>query len=180
MGEVSYWGTASGAPLPETVREVVRWTGRQLEPTHVQAIREWPATLRLEHPGIGRVLFCHGTPRSETEGFTRSTPEESLRPLFADLAGSLVVCGHTHMQFDRMVAGARVVNAGSVGMPFGRPGAYWLLIDDGVRLRRTPYDLEAAADRVRATSYPQAEQFALGGILQPPSEEAMLEAFTNG
>src|SRR5438552_13149839 len=34
----------------------------------------------------------------------------------------------THMQFDRTVSGRRVVNAGSVGMPFqSPPGAYWLL-----------------------------------------------------
>jgi len=49
-----------------------------------------------------------------------------------------VVCGHTHTQYERNVAGVRVVNAGSVGMPYEEePGAYWLL--DLVH-RRTPYD----------------------------------------
>ena len=90
---------------------------------------------------------------------------------------AMVICGHTHMQFDRTIGPVRVVNAGSVGMPFGEPGAYWLLLGPTVELRKTTYDLEAAAERVRKTTYPQAEEFASRNILQPPSEEQMLEAF---
>jgi hypothetical protein len=81
------------------------------------------------------------------------------------------------MQFDRMIGKTRVVNAGSVGMPFGAPGAYWLLLGPEVQLRHTPYDLEKAAERIRATSYPQAEDFAARNVLQPPSEKEMLQAF---
>jgi diadenosine tetraphosphatase ApaH/serine/threonine PP2A family protein phosphatase len=110
--------------------------------------------------------------------FTSRTSDEHLLPIFADLDASLVVCGHTHMQFDRVVGSTRIVNAGSVGMPFGEPGAYWLLLDDGVQLRRTDYDLAAAATRIRACAYPQAEEFAAGNILQPPAAEQMLETFT--
>ena len=128
---------------------------------------------------MGKVLFCHGTPRSETEGFTRLTPEDCLLPVFQGLAARLVVCGHTHMQFDRMVGATRVVNAGSVGMPFGRPGADWLLLSGNIQLQHTSYDLASAADRVRATQYPQAEEFAARSILEPPSEEEMVRAFTN-
>jgi len=83
------------------------------------------------------------------------------------------------MQFDRCVGRTRVANAGSVGMPFGEPSAYWLLLGDGVQLRKTSYDLLAAADRVRATQYPQAEEFAVRSILHPPSEDEMLRAFTD-
>jgi hypothetical protein len=81
------------------------------------------------------------------------------------------------MQFDRTIGETRVVNAGSVGMPFGAPGAYWLLLGPGVELRHTPYDLAKAAGRIRATQYPQAEAFAERNVLEPPSEEKMLEAF---
>jgi hypothetical protein len=63
-------------------------------------------------------------------------------------------------------------------MPFQEPGAYWLLLGPGVELRRTRYDLEAAAARSRATSYPQAGEFAENNVLRPPSEEATLEAFS--
>jgi len=106
------------------------------------------------------------------------TLEDRLVPLFEGLQVSVVVCGHTHMQFDRRIGRTRVVNAGSVGMPFGDPGAYWLLLGPDVRLRHTPYDLAQAAERIRATQYPQAEEFATHDVLQPPSEEKMLEVFT--
>src|SRR3712207_9283219 len=84
----------------------------------------------------------------------------------------LVVCGHTHMQFDRTVDDIRIVNAGSVGMPFAAPGAYWLLLGPDVRPMRTEYDTLRLAAMVRATSYPQAEQF-----LNPFTEEQALGLF---
>ena len=83
------------------------------------------------------------------------------------------------MQFDRRLGRVRVVNAGSVGMPFGRTGADWLLLGPGVELRHTEFDLETAAARVRETGYPQADDFAAQHVLTSPSESAMLEAFTH-
>jgi hypothetical protein len=82
------------------------------------------------------------------------------------------------MQFDRTIAGIRVVNAGSVGMPFGEPGAYWALIGPDLELRRTSYDLTTAAQRIRATRYPESEGFAANSVLNPPSETTMLEIFS--
>jgi hypothetical protein len=70
------------------------------------------------------------------------------------------------------------VNAGSVGMPFGKSGADWLLLGPEVELRHTSYDLERAAERIRETKYPQAGEFATRHVLQPPSEEEMLKVFT--
>ncbi len=90
----------------------------------------------------------------------RFTIADCLVPVFEGTNAALVVCGHTHMQFDRMIAGVRVVNAGSVGMPIGRPGADWLLLGPEVQLRHTAYDLEKAAARIRETAYPQAQKFA--------------------
>jgi predicted phosphodiesterase len=163
--------------VPERFRDLMRWVGQQLAADQRQFVQSWPATLQLDIDGLGAVLFCHATPRSDTEIFTRLTPEDRLLPVFTGLDVALVVCGHTHMPFDRMVGNLRVVNAGSVGMPFCAPGAYWLLLGPGVQQRHTRYDLDAAAARIRATSYPQAAEFAGQNILQPPSEEAMLAAF---
>ena len=60
--------------------------------------------------------------------------------MFAGVTAPLIVCGHTHVQFDRSVAGKRIVNAGSVGMPFAPPpGAHWLLLGPNVELRQTAY-----------------------------------------
>jgi predicted phosphodiesterase len=160
---------------PEQWREPVRWTAEQLHPEDEKLLATWPETLRVRIPELGEVLFCHATPRSDTEIFTRLTPEERLLPVFAGIKAPLVICGHTHMQFDRTVGAIRVLNAGSVGMPFGEPGAYWLLLGP-VELRRTRYDLAKAAERIRETRYPQAEDFAARNVLEPPPEEKTLEA----
>jgi predicted phosphodiesterase len=176
---VTYWGTTSGEPLPEPLRPILRWTAAQIHPEYDDILKGWPKTCRLEVPGVGAVLFCHATPRSETECFTRLTPHDVLAPVFGGLDVALVVCGHTHMPFDRSIAGVRVVNAGSVGMPFGAPGADWLLLGPGVVLRHTNYDLETAAALVRQTDYPQAEEFAARYVLNPPPEAGMLGAFTS-
>ena len=169
-----------GAPtrsLPE-LREVLDWTAQQLRPQDEALLAGWHETLRVQIPGLGDVLFCHATPRNDTEVYTRLTPEDRLLPVFEGLNVALVVCGHTHMQFDRTVGRIRVVNAGSVGMPFGEPGAYWLLLGPDVQLRHTPYDLAKAAKRIQDTTYPQAQDFAARNVLQPPSEAEALEAFT--
>jgi putative phosphoesterase len=161
----------------EAWREPVRWTAEQLEPEMATLLAAWPATLSLQVEGIGEVLFCHATPRNDTDIFTKTTAEERLLPVFAGVGARLVICGHTHMQFDRMVGKIRVVNAGSIGMPFGEPGSYWLLLRPGIELRHVRYDLSEAAARILETKYLQAGEFAEQNVLHPPSEEKMLEAF---
>jgi putative phosphoesterase len=170
--------TETGAPrFPEQFREDVRWSAQQIFPEYEQLIAGWAKTLRIEIDGLGAVMFCHATPRDDNEIFTRLTPEELLLPIFEGLVASLVVCGHTHMQFDRMIGNLRVINAGSVGMPFGDAGADWLLLDKDIQLQHTTYDFAKAAERIRKTSYPQAQEFAANYILQPPQEEQMLKVF---
>ena len=160
--------------VPAAFREVVRWNAAQLTPSDVAFVSDWPVSFRQYVAGVGDVLFCHATPRSDTENFTRLTPEAHILPAFGGVAADVIVCGHTHMQFDRTIGAHRVVNAGSVGMPFGAPGAYWLLLGPRVELRHTSYDLDAAADRVSATAYPQAQHFAEQNVRHQPTEQAML------
>jgi predicted phosphodiesterase len=164
--------------VPEQAREAVRWVAQQLDSEHERFLDSWPKTLRVDVPGLGEVLFCHATPRNNTEIFTRFTPEDRLLPIFEGLNVPVVICGHTHMQFDRTIGGTRVVNAGSVGMPFGESGAYWLLLGPNIELRRTAYNLTKAAAQIRDTNYPQAQNLADHNILEAPSEEEMLKVFT--
>jgi predicted phosphodiesterase len=180
-GEVAVLEQMAGrdpAAVPEAYRPIIAWTAQQLLLEHAQLMASWPKTLRLEIPELGEVLFCHGTPRNENECFTRLTPDDRLLPIFEGINSAVVVCGHTHMQFDRRIGETRVVNASSVGMPFGKPGADWLLLGPGIELRHTSYDLESGANRIRQTNYPHAEEFATRNVLQPPSEEEMLKVFT--
>jgi predicted phosphodiesterase len=180
-GDREVLASMRGAPsrsLPEHVQEVVSWVAQQLSPKYEEMLDDWPKTASAQIEDLGEVLFCHATPRNDTEIFSRLTPEERLLPIFDGLNARLAVCGHTHMQFDRMIGTTRVVNAGSVGMPFGEPGAYWLLCGPGIQLHHSPYDLAKAADAVRNSEYPQGEDFAARNILRPPSEAEMLEAYS--
>jgi putative phosphoesterase len=87
---------------------------------------------------IGRVLYVHASPRNDVDIFTESTPEDRIAFLFEDVDADVVVCGHTHMQFDKTIGGKRVVNSGSVGVPYDdEPGAYWTL---DIEHRHTPYE----------------------------------------
>lgn len=171
----------AGGDLPDAVPEAqvekMRAAAAQLQPRHVDVLSGWPATARLDIGALGEVLFCHATPRSDTEIFTRRTDAPWLEEAFSAVGADTVLCGHTHMPFDRCVGEVRVVNPGSVGMPFGEPGAYWGLLGEKVERRRTAYDLDAAAERIRATGRPGAAEFADDNVLRPPSAEQMLELF---
>lgn len=170
---------AGGTPegVPEAYLHGMRWVGREISDERAEWLGGWPPTLDLEVDGLGRVHFCHATPRSDREIFTERTDERRLLPVLEPTGADVVVCGHTHMQFERDLGRLRVVNAGSVGMPFGQPGAYWALLGPDIELRRTFYDLRAAADRIRTTRYPDAEAFAENSVLSPPSAETMIEHF---
>ena len=179
-GESAALESLRGGPLahvPEAFRPAVEWSARQVPDVFVTQMRAWPTTLQLDIEGVGDTLFCHATPRNDTEIFTRLSPDERIRTMFAGTQSDLAVCGHTHMQFDRTVDAIRIVNAGSVGMPFGDPGACWLLLGPDVQLRRTNYDLDAAAQRLRRSEFPGVEQFLERQVLHPPSEEQMLAAY---
>jgi diadenosine tetraphosphatase ApaH/serine/threonine PP2A family protein phosphatase len=111
--------------------------------------------------GPAPTLFCHATPSSDLPILTRITPDEDVARELGDIAAHVVVCGHTHVQYDRRVGSVRLVNAGSVGMPYeGSPDARWALFGpEGVELVATPYDAEAALEELPRTGFPLAEQW---------------------
>jgi predicted phosphodiesterase len=179
-GEVAVLDCLAGKipRVPEQYQPTLRWVAGEISADQVRSISGWPKTLRITLAGLGDVLFCHATPRNEDEIFTATTPGHTLLPIFTDARADVVICGHTHMQFERTVGATRVANAGSVGMPFGEPGADWLLLSpSGIEFRHTSYNLREAAECIRRTSYPQSEEFAAKSILQPPSKEEMLKVF---
>jgi putative phosphoesterase len=130
----------------------------------------------VEIAGLGAVRFCHGSPRSDEELITFATPERRMRALLKGVSEKVLVTAHTHIQFDRTVAGIRSVNPGSVGMAYeGRPGvAYWALLGSDVGLRQTEYDLEEAVDRYRSTDDPGAEQM-VDILVAPPTPAEVVE-----
>jgi putative phosphoesterase len=130
-------------------------------------------------------LYCHGSPRSDEEIITALTPPERLARMLDGVVEQLVVCGHTHHQFVLELGAIRVVNAGSVGMPYeGVPGAYWLLVRDGKpEAHQTRYDIEAAEAAIRATGYPEADDLVadcLRGGVAADEAARVFEGFATG
>jgi predicted phosphodiesterase len=149
-------------------KRAAAWAAAQLDPAQRDFVASFAATVELDVKGLGRTLFCHGSPRSDEEAITAVTPEDRLRRVLGGVEAPIVVCGHTHVQFDRRVGEWRVVNAGSVGMPYeGSPEARWLLLGPDVELRRTDYDPDAAIERLRATGWPDVEEFLQHSFLEP-------------
>ncbi|HET8537564.1 MAG TPA: metallophosphoesterase family protein [Solirubrobacteraceae bacterium] len=152
----------------------VRWVrgNGDREELGPELLERFEETVELEG-----VLFCHGSPRSDEEMITLITSAERLRPMLEDVAAHVVVCGHTHHQFDRRVSGKRVVNAGSVGLPYqGDAAAFWLALDDGrIQLRRTAYDVAPAVELFRAM--PELAESVQASLVEPISAQAIAEHF---
>jgi predicted phosphodiesterase len=153
-------------------RELRDWPSERLSARQLAFLAGLPLTVSLDVDGLGPVLFCHATPRSDEEIVTRLTPDDELADALDGVAERVVVCGHVHVQYDRRVGDRRVVNAGSVGMPYeGRVGAFWALLGPDVELRASEYDLRAALPRLRATGYPELEDVLASSLLEPVSAE---------
>src|SRR5262249_20659847 len=149
-------------PRPEHPWEDrLRWAAEQLTVEQRERLGGLPLSLRLEVDGLGPTLFFHGTPRSDEEIVTRISPDSRFAGSLAGRSEGVLVRGHTPVQFDRAVLGRRWINAGSVGMPYqGRPGAFWALLGPDVEFRSTSYDTERASERILASGFPKAAEFA--------------------
>jgi putative phosphoesterase len=150
------------------------WPAGMLNRTHRDFLSAFEPAVEVEVNGLGSVVCCHaGLDSDELPIITPATPDDVIAEALASARGRLVVAGHTHMQFDRRVAGGRMVNAGSVGKPYtDQPGAYWALLGPEVEFRRTEYDFAAAAEAVRRTAIPQRDEWAADVMRPPTAEEA--------
>jgi putative phosphoesterase len=157
------------------------WCASRLDAETRSFVTTWPITVERHVDGLGRVLFCHATPRSDNEILTTLTSDEAVREALAGVDVDVVVCGHTHVQFDRSVGGSpRLVNAGSVGLPYqGATGAFWALLGDEVEHRRSDYDVDHALAVLDSAGFPSfAEVFseALRGLVPPETAAATFES----
>ncbi len=179
----AYDGHLTALNLPEDIRAITSWNAERLNQDQRDFLANLPEYLTLPLPPFGDVLFCHATPHSDTEIFTPLTPLQRLEQLFQGVEQKAVICGHTHMQFELRVGDIHILNAGSVGMPYAdRPGAYWIMLGtEGHELRatfhRTDYDLEGAAQAIRTSGYPQAQEFATENVLTVPTAKEAMEIF---
>ncbi len=157
----------------ETVKE--QWMQAHHTPEMRALLAGFEEHVVVEVDGLGSVRICHGSPRTDEECVTPETPEARVREFSEGVEERVIVTAHVHIQFDRILAGIRSVNAGSVGLPYeGRPGAYWALLGPDVEMRRTEYDVEAAVERFRATDFPGIDELA-ETMLTPPEPREVID-----
>ena len=155
------------------------WVGKELTDEEAELLASLPLTVTLDVGGLGPTCFCHATPRDDEEIFLERDADEVVAEMLSGTDERTIVCGHTHMQVDRRVGRWRVVNAGSVGMPYeDEPGARWALLGPDVSLRRTDYDREEAARRFRQiVGSRSGDSSVIENVLRPPPREEVLDFF---
>lgn len=151
------------------------WMASAHSAEDIAFLRGFEQAVIVDVEGLGATCFAHGSPRSDEECVTKRTPDARVREFSDGVDARVFVTAHTHMQFDRRVAGLRLVNPGSVGLPYETTrGAYWALLGRDVELRRTDYDVDAAIAQMRATDDPRVEVI-VGLMLTPPEQDEIIE-----
>jgi putative phosphoesterase len=155
------------------------WSASRIGDHHRDLMASFEEQVLVEVEGFGAILFCHATPNSDEEILTTATPDTRLRGILSGVGQDVVVCGHVHTQYDRRLDDRRVINAGSVGLPYqGEPvGAFWALLgNERVELRRSDYDLRDAINNFRHLGYPGVADFE-GALLEPPDPAWVADYF---
>jgi len=164
--ERSYPSAPNGSDWQAQLLLSFHWTAERLGGDGFRFLRGLPSS-QLIQEGPWQLLAVHGSPRSDEEGLTGKTAAEEFEEMPIGPQVRVVACGHTHVPMDRTVRGVRVVNVGSVGLPFdGDPRACYALIlnltGNGasatqVTLRRVTYDVEKAVEHFYAVNHPAAD-----------------------
>jgi putative phosphoesterase len=159
-------------------RDRLGWPAEQLSDEQRTFLNGLEGSVVLEVDELGPVLFCHGSPRSDEEIVTECSPDMRLEAALAGVQQQVVAHGHTHVAYDREFGLYRLICPGSVGMPYAdMPGAYWGMFGPGFTQRHTVYDLDAAAERIRATGHPQAATIAAENVLTIPKADEAIDFF---
>ena len=158
------------------------WAVSRIDRSDRDFLAAFAPTVSLDVDGLGPTLFCHGSPRGDEERITRATPYERLAPMLEGVDERVIVCGHTHQQFDLRCGEQRVLNAGSIGMPYeGTAAAFWLLLGPDAELRRTEYDVPAAVETMRASGMPDVDRVLLQeSLIEPADPDWVTNYFETG
>lgn len=98
----------------------------------LRALGQLPLTHRMPLPDGGELLLVHGSPADPTAPLTHDMSDDEIRRLLGDDPADLVICGGSHVPFDRTVMGVRIINVGSVGeAPGDVPHAHATFVEQG-------------------------------------------------
>jgi predicted phosphodiesterase len=142
----------------------IAWTNAHTTAETKAFLRSLAGSIDLQLGDL-RVVLVHGSPRKVNEYLYEDRPAPSLERILDGVEADVLVCGHTHLPYHRVLpSGRHVINAGSVGKPKDNDNraGYVVLSAAGrelaVEFIRVPYDIEAAATAIEATDMP--DEFA--------------------
>lgn len=81
----------------------------------LERIRRLPTHQRVALEDGGDLVLVHGSPADPGEALTHDMTDEEINALLGDDPADVVVCGMSHVPFDRLVGSVRVINVGSIG-----------------------------------------------------------------
>ncbi len=142
----------------------IAWSNANTSAENKAYLRELVDKISLQLGDLA-VVLVHGSPRKVNEYLYEDRPEASLERLLDIVEADVLICGHTHLPYHRVLpSGRHVINAGSVGKPKDNdPRACYLLLsitgkELSVKFVRVLYDIEQAAQAIEATEMP--DEFA--------------------
>ena len=135
----------------------IAWTNQNTSADNKLFLKQLPTQIPLQLDGL-RVRLVHGSPRKINEYLFADRPDATLERLLDMAEAEVLVCGHTHIPYHRILpSGRHVVNAGSVGKSKdGNQQACYVVLETNnselnVAFRRVSYDVERAAQAIEAS-----------------------------
>ena len=123
------------------------------------------------------LLMVHGSVKAIDDYMVQDYPEHEVLNMMQSQQAHLLLCGHTHIPFHRIIPDGdtfrHVLNIGSVGKPKDAdPRAYYAILDIDqsvnsepeaikVRFKRVEYNVEQAAKAIEESEFDNAYAHAL-------------------
>jgi predicted phosphodiesterase len=93
----------------------LRATRGELGELILARLAKLPKTSRIAIETGGEILLVHGSPLDPSEPISHDMTDEEMSALIGDDPADIIVCGASHVPFDRQIGDTRIVNVGSVG-----------------------------------------------------------------
>ena len=161
--------------LSERSQEQIEWIAERLTAKHILELKKLPINAT-----VGNYFFCHAVASDNMTIFTKHSKKTIIKSLFQGVKSPFIICGHTHLQFEINIDKQKIINAGSVGMPFSdQEGAQWLWIENQkFDFKRTLINKDKAIKDIQTSNYPYINEFIKKHVVNNvPLDEAykMLE-----
>ena len=146
-------------------KKSIEGTTNKVTPKNKETLRTLHHKIEITANGY-KILLVHGSPRRINEYLYEDRPERSLTRMLESIDADILVCGHTHKPYHRIVNSIHIINDGSVGKPKdGDPRACYAVIelDETIRVefRRVEYPVASVANEIIKAGLPRAFADAL-------------------